>query len=88
MNLVPLNVNKGLLNVNIAMFVKCFLKILRLQKNFLQSMVHEGLTNMNFDNVSESSENVATSYIVFKLSYVQSISIDFTFFQRVFDYVQ
>ena len=51
-------------------------------------MVHEGLTNKNFDNVSESSENVATSYIVFKLSYVQSISIDFTFFQRVFDYVQ
>ena len=51
-------------------------------------MVHEGLTNMNFDNVSESSENVATSYIVFELSYAQSISIDFTFFQRVFDYVQ
>ena len=65
LNLVPLNVYKRLLNVNIAMFVKCFLKILRLQKNFLQSMVHEGLTNMNFDTVSESSENVGTSYIVF-----------------------
>ena len=51
-------------------------------------MVHEGLTNKNFDNVSESSENVATSYIVFKLSYAQSVLIDFTFFQRVLDYVQ
>ena len=32
LNLVPLNVYKRLLNVNIAMFVKCFLKILRIYK--------------------------------------------------------
>ena len=32
LNLVPLNVYKRLLNVNIAMFVKCFLKIHRIYK--------------------------------------------------------
>ena len=57
-----------------------FYEIVRHHDFYHFSMAHEGLTNKNFDNVSESSENVATS--------AQNISIDFTFFQRLFDYVQ
>ena len=73
LNLVLLNVYK-ISKDSLALNLQCQINIISMKVSFNEiltyhdffhlSMAHEGLTNKNFDNVSESSKNVATRFFL------------------------